>query len=172
MKASARLATIARSRRGFDHFKAKLAVMLQNECGVSAIEFSIFAPMLAVSLLTVVDIGLAVRQRMTMDHVLRTGIQSAMADPGIENVLKILQISAAENFTVGGSAPSRGKPPMTLAVNRYCVCPSDPTPRPCSTICTGTIPTLAYYSLSASSTYPAMFIPSIVFKPEVKVQVR
>lgn len=164
---------IAGDGRRFERTKSKLVSLLDHESGVSAIEFSIFAPMLVVGLLTFVDLGFAIYQRMAMDHVLRAGIQSAMADPGIESVLKTLEITAVENFTVGSSTPSGGKPTVTLAVNRYCVCPNQPAVKvACSTICTGSVPTLAYYSLSASRIYSGMFIPSITFKPEVQVEVR
>lgn len=151
----------------------KLGALLRHEGGVSAVEFALLAPMLVFGLLMMVDVGLAVFQRMTMDHILRAGAQRATVDPGVTEVRKVLEVTAAENFTLGVSASSVSKPALTLMVERYCVCPGNHgTKVVCSTICAGSAATLAYYSLSASSTYPGMLLPDISFKPVVQVQVR
>lgn len=142
--------------------RAGLAALLRHESGVSATEFALFAPIMVFGLLMMVDVGLAAYQRMTVDHVLRAGAQSAMVDPGTSNVLKVLEIAAAENPSIG-----------TFTVDRYCVCSNNPGVKvACSTVCAGSTPTLAYYKLSASSTYAGMIIPEMTFKPEVQVQVR
>jgi len=145
----------------------------RGEDGFSAIEFAIIAPFLVIGLLSMADIGLAVFQRMTMDHVLRAGVQSAMADQGPDKVRRTLEASATEHFTLGGGSPVAGKPPITLSVSRYCVCPETPTTQTaCSTICPSKKPTLAFYSLGATGLYSGSFMPDIALNPVVEVQVR
>jgi Flp pilus assembly protein TadG len=46
-----------------------------GEDGVSAVEFALIAPILFLSLLAMVDVGFAIHERMTIDHVLRAGAQ-------------------------------------------------------------------------------------------------
>ncbi len=151
----------------------RMASLLRHEGGVSAIEFAMIAPMFMAALVPMADVGLAAYHRMTMDHVLRAGAQSAMEDPGTERVRTILQITAAENFTLGSSTPEGRKPVLTLATERYCVCPANIRVKlDCSTICPGSVPTLAFYSLSGSLTYSGMILPAMVFRPEIQVQVR
>jgi len=145
----------------------------RGEDGFSAVEFAIVAPFLVIGLLSMVDIGLAVFQRMTMDHVVRSGVQSAMADQGTDKVRRTLEASAAEHFTLGGVTPVGGKPPITLSVSRYCVCPETPTTQTaCSTVCPSRKPTLAFYSLGATGRYSGSFMPDIALNPTVEVQVR
>ena len=151
----------------------RLASLLRHEGGVSATEFALIAPMLIAGLLPMADIGLAAYQRMSMDHVLRAGAQRAMDDPGVEKVRYVLESTAVENFNLRSSTADGGKPLLTLTIDRYCVCPADLGTRlACSTICTGSVPTLAYYSLSASLVYSGMVIPRVTFEPRIQVQVR
>ena len=49
------------------------------EAGVAAIEFAIFAPMIFLGMLAMVDIGRAITARMEMDRNVRAGAQAAMS---------------------------------------------------------------------------------------------
>lgn len=148
--------------------------LVDHQGGLSAIEFALIAPIFVIGFVVMADIGLAAHHRMTIDHVLRTGAQSAMMDPGASTVLTVLETTAADSFSVGSSTVTGGKPPLTFATERYCVCPGNHGSQvPCSTICTGTAPaTLAFYSLSASSIYTGMLIPNLIFRPALEVEVR
>lgn len=154
--------------------RTSLVALIAHQSGLSAIEFALIAPIFVIGFVMMADIGFAAHQRMTIDHVLRTGAQSAMMDPGAGTVLTVLEITAADHFSVGSSTATGGKPPLTFASERYCVCPGDHGSRvACSTICTGTAPaTLAFYSLSASSIYTGMLIPNLTFNPALEVEVR
>ncbi|QRM27646.1 TadE/TadG family type IV pilus assembly protein [Microvirga sp. VF16] len=147
---------------------------MENERGLSAIEFALIVPLFVIGFVMTADIGLAAHQRMTIDHVLRAGAQSAMMDPGASTVQTVLETVAGDTFAIGSSTPSGGKPPLTFTIERYCVCPSNQGAKVlCSTICTGTAPaTLAFYSLSGSSTYTGMLIPNLRFSPTLEVEVR
>ena len=132
------------------------------------------------------DLGLAVYERMTIDHVLRAGAESAMADQGEEEILEVLERTAAKNFVVssGTESVADGAEPVptgvepagntvALAVDRYCACPESPGAAVgCSTTCADAEPTLVSYRLSAAKTYEGMILPSITFSPAVDIQVR
>ena len=49
-----------------------------DEAGASAVEFGMFAPILLFGVLMTVDIGMALGERMEMDHIVRAGAESAM----------------------------------------------------------------------------------------------
>jgi Flp pilus assembly protein TadG len=147
--------------------KGTLFRVLRHDGGVSALEFGLFAPLLAFGFLALLDTGLAAFQRMTIDHVLRSGAASAMADAGEATVRKVLDTTAAQNFSTGGPSP------LALSVARFCACPdSTSTKVTCTTICTGSKPTLAFYSLSATKSYTGIILPSMTFRPQLEVQIR
>jgi len=164
---------LARKNQWYCYTRNQLSALFHDEGGLSALEFALIAPVFVISFLTAMDLGLAAHQRMTMDHILRAGAQSAMSDPSVTNVLNILNIAAAQNFTVDGSSPSSGKPLLTLAVNRYCACPDTMLPtNNCSIICEVPKPALAFYSLRAERVYDGIFVPPFTLAPKLEVQVR
>jgi pilus assembly protein CpaE len=57
------------------NLRKKVRDLKRSEAGVSAIEFALVAPVLALGLVAMADIGLALYERMTIDHVLRAGAQ-------------------------------------------------------------------------------------------------
>ena len=67
-------------------FRTWMGKWRRSEAGVSAVEFALFAPILFFALVAAVDVGLAEYERMTIDHVLRAGAQSAMVDQGQDQV--------------------------------------------------------------------------------------
>ena len=162
----------------------RLQALRRGEDGVSAIEFALIAPMLFLSLLAMTDVGLALNDRMTVDHVLRAGAQPAMRDAGAENVLAMLEATACQSYTVpvpeeiaACDAPD-GADPIALQVDRFCICPAtettaevtDPT---CTSTCA--VEPTRFYELSAAKTYQPMFLPdmeALNFQPSVLVQVR
>jgi pilus assembly protein CpaE len=135
------------------------------EDGVSAIEFALVAPVFVLSVVVAMDIGLAVSDRTTIDHVLRAGAQSAMEGKEAAEVLKVLQATSAKNFS--SSAP------LTVAAERVCACPeASGTPVGCLTTCSGSAPPSIFVRLSASRTYKGVILPDIALNPSKQVQVR
>jgi pilus assembly protein CpaE len=138
--------------------------------GVSAVEFALIAPVLALALVAMADVGLALYERMTIDHVLRAGAQAAMSDPGEDQVLKMMQ------STLGQSDVTLEPP------RRYCACPEDADVEPasapeCATVtCTGSAAPFVYYRMEASKTYEAMSLPEVLpdfqLSSSVQVQIR
>lgn len=168
------LPTDADAARPRDQGIGKLfAAWWRRDDGVSAVEFAFIAPALFFGLVTTVDLGLALNERMTIDHVLRAGAQRAMADPGASAVLDVLNATAEKNFTLATNNVPPVPNPLAVSVNKFCACPeSTGVAVACSTICAGPKPTHIYYRLSGQKTYLGMIIPPITARPSVQVQVR
>lgn len=155
----------------FAGFRRKAADLRHSEAGVSAVEFALVAPVFAIALVLMVDVGLAFYQRMGIDHVLRSGAQAAMADPGVGEVLKVLQSTQGLNPEPGQASVAFAQPA------RFCACPEsadvDPAAAPaCTVSCAGGAAPYVYYRMSASATYDGMLIPEIPLGSSLQVQVR
>lgn len=109
---------------------------------------------------------------MTIDHSLRAAAQSAMTDPGVSAVKKVLLNTASKNFTLSDHTnPSTDA--LNVSVDRFCACRDSPSvPVECSTTCTGLTPTFIYYRLSGVKTYSGMIMPSMALNSSVQVQIR
>lgn len=157
--------------RRFD-FTRMLARLRRDRSGVAAVEFSLLAPVLCFGCIATVDLGMALGERIAIDHVLRTGVASAMRDEGQTQVRKILVAAGRESFdVVQGSSGSAD----TLAVDavRYCACPDNTGAAvACTTVCAGSLPTYVYYRLTARKIYSGMIVPDISFDASTRVQAR
>lgn len=169
----------ALSALGLCWSRAAWTRLLRDQTGVSALEFALLAPFILLGSLAVADLAFLAHQRMAIDQVLRAGAQQAMLDkstsPAAEEVVKVLNImAAAGNFAVGSTVPVQEKPPLIVGASRYCVCPEaiEVPQETCSTICTGSKPTLAFYSIRAQSRSSNMLLPNFSFEPQIRVQVR
>jgi pilus assembly protein CpaE len=134
-----------------------------GEDGVSAVEFALIAPVLFIALLSMVDVGFAIYERMTIDYVLRAGAQAAMEDPAEGEVLAVLNDTGAKNF-VAGAVPS-----FTVE-HPICECPENADVL-CSATCDGGAATSIFYRLEGTKTYEGIFM-SIPLGPSMRVQVR
>ena len=153
-------------------FRSWIGTWRRSEKGTSAVEFALFAPVLFFALVATVDVGLAEYERMTIDHILRAGAQSAMADQGQDQILKIVQDTASRNFTLSNQTTINATA-LAVAVDRFCACPDSPTAAvACTTTCTGLAPTFVYYRVSGAKIYAGMIMPAITMRPSVQVQVR
>ena len=146
------------------------------EDGVSAIEFALFAPILVFLVLATVDLGRALTERISMGHVIRSGAQVAMRDPGAEEVQTVLETTADRNFAVASSDADNtfvmGEP-ISLSVERFCACPDAvDTAVACSTICPGETPTFIYYRMSAEKDFSGILARNIPLGSSAQVQVR
>jgi pilus assembly protein CpaE len=154
-----------------------LARLRRSEEGVAAVEFSLFAPILSFCCLATVDLGMALGERMTINHVLRAGANVAMADPGETVVQDTLETTAKKNFTVTKVAPGDNQATSSSAdsiyfeVNRFFACSEDPSAEVADPAdCGGDYYT--FYRLGAVKTYAAMILPNIDFNAAIHVQVR
>jgi len=133
--------------------RSRVGAFVRCNSGVSAVEFTLFLPILIFSFLATVDIGLALYERMTIDHVLRAGSESAMADQGNASVDSVLAATAA------ASLPAT-KGLVLSPSNRYFACAESPDASVSSTAtCAGGKPTGIFYRLSATKPYDGVFLP-------------
>ena len=150
--------------------KACMGKWCRSETGVSAVEFALFAPILFFALVAAVDVGLAEYERMTIDHVLRAGAQSAVVDQGQVQVLKVVQNTASKNFVLSNTVSPDA---LTVSVNRFCACPENAsTAIACPTTCAGSAPTFIYYTLRGTKIHNGMIMPAVTLSPSVEVQTR
>jgi pilus assembly protein CpaE len=153
-------------------FKALAGKFRRDDKGVAAMEFGLVAPILFFGLLSAIDLGLAVNERMDVNHVLRAGAEAAINKSDEDVVLGIMAATASQNMTA--SIDGQGNVgDLFLTVDQYCACPdATEVAVTCSTICTGDVPTYVYYQIDGSKTYTGMFIPNISFTPSMRVQIR
>ncbi|MXQ10689.1 TadE/TadG family type IV pilus assembly protein [Microvirga makkahensis] len=150
--------------------RVHLAALSRDQRGVAAVEFALFAPILIGGLLSMVDIGLAVTERMNLDHVLRAGVHAAMAGREEQAILKVLETTASEHFSLAGSTPetSTGNP-VTLRVT--CMCSGENGTEEC-TACAGSNRAHVYYRLSAEKLYNGVFLKELRLQTSIEVQLR
>lgn len=145
------------------------------ESGAASVEFAILAPILCFLLLGAVDLGTAVSQRISMGHLMRSGAQVAMEDPGVADVKAVLKSTASRNFTVADDLPNTIEVgnPMDLAVSRVCACPDQPdVAESCSKVCAGEVPTVIYYKMSAAKKFSGVLMRDLPLQADAQVQVR
>jgi len=142
---------------------------MKSEGGASAVEFALFAPILAFMLLTIADLGLALGSRMAMDHVLRAGAGGAMSDPGEPAVADLISKVSSEEWSGTDNRPD-------FSVGRYCECPSRPETRVpartvCTLVCAEDLPSV-FYLLEVSGSHDGMFLPPLKLSSSLRVDVR
>lgn len=156
-----------------------LARLRRDDSGVAAVEFSLLAPVLFFAGLAAVDLGMAITERMTVDHVLRSGATRAMAEGADEDKIEqVLRATAKKNFAEcevadgdGSSVGQKGDCIDIAEPQKRFACPDDPdTAVADPAVCGGDYYT--FYRLSATKTYVAMILPDISFSPAIEVQVR
>ena len=152
--------------------KALAKKFRRDDKGMAAVEFGLIAPIFFFGLLATVDIGMAVNERMEVNHVLRAGAEAAINKSDEDVVLAIMATTGGLNMSVSTNGQGAAGD-LSLTVNQYCACPDATEVEViCSTICTGDVPTYVYYQLNGSKTYTGMIIPNISFAPSMRVQIR
>ena len=156
--------------------RKKLLQLVKDERGVAAMEFAIGAPMLLLGLMIVVDVGLAVQERMNLDNSLRAGAEFAMAAVTDKDKLESMAEAAANGSMGSSQAPGQDASTDNVDVtvsDPICYCPSDPdTKVECGSICTGDITPSMSYDFTAQKTYSAMFLGEMNLVTQLSVQVR
>jgi len=164
--------------------KRRLRPLVKDDSGTAAIEFAILAPVLVLSLLATRDVGFGISEWMHMDHSLRAGAESAMRDPGKDNVKKVIESVASDEFTIAsgsGSASSH----LSVDVDRYCACPEnlsatvecaedeeDGEDEDSEGACAdGTDPSV-FYRLTVEKQFTTVLLPAFPLNTSVLVQVR
>ncbi|WP_238381063.1 TadE/TadG family type IV pilus assembly protein [Alkalilacustris brevis] len=135
---------------------------------MAAVEFALFGPLLVFGLLAMTDVGLALHQRMAVDHILRAAAQHATEDPGVPAVEAVL-----EGTATGDSSGVWGASDLSFAVTRICTCAEAPDVEVgCSTTCATSKPTSIFYVMRSDLTVSGLLLPSIRLQPAMQVQIR
>ena len=149
----------------------------RDERGAAVVELALIAPVLALMFILTVDVGLAVNEKMAVDHVMRVGAETAMADPGESTVQDVLEQTAGQNFSAvedssSSSSYSMGSDGIAVGVTRFCACPNARSVEvACTSTCTGKTP-LAFYRLDSRKQYSGIFLSSIEMDAVLQVEVK
>jgi Flp pilus assembly protein TadG len=133
-----------------------------SESGVAAVEMGLVAPILLFALILMLDVGVAVAERMDLDRNVRAGVQAAMAninDP--DDVLEVVVASL------------NGAQGVSVTVNKTCACGSSSTA--CTSWCSAQEPReppSVFVNISAVKPYSGLWLPEIELKSRTHVQLR
>jgi pilus assembly protein CpaE len=159
--------------------RRKLRALQSDTDGASAVEFGMIAPFIFFALLAMVDLGQVAGERINMDHVVRAGAESAMVNADEDEILKVLESTAEQNFTLpsqtdqGNTYTAGATYPISLAANRLCECPEAPgTEADCSNACANDVPPNVYVDLTAAKQYSGMILPDFNLNTKARVQLR
>ena len=145
----------------------------RSEAGTAATEFALVAPVLVLACLGMVDIGMALGERMAIDDSLRAASEGAMADAGEAEVTDLLKAAASNNFSIASDGQVNSESLVT-SVDRFCACPeSADTEVGCTaTTCQGGKTPYHYYLLSAEKKSSSIFLPHFGLQASLLVQVK
>lgn len=138
--------------------------------GIAAAEFALLLPVFALSLLAMIDVGLAVNERMTLDRVLRSGAQLAMSGVQDVDALENAVVSSSAGNNEDGTAPSVDNLDYTLSVTRSCECGG--AAGSCTQRCGSGEPPSLFYNFRAWQTMETMMLPQFDVESNLRVQVR
>ena len=130
---------------------------LRSRRGVAAVELALFAPILLLFLVAVVDFGLWIREQMKMTSAARAGVQFVLQDP-VSNAGNIAAIQLA-----AGNASGLDVNAITVTPREFCECPNGTTLAVCTADCPG-FPTpqrLKYFEVTVTGTFTPFFFGSI-----------
>jgi pilus assembly protein CpaE len=151
--------------------KIMLRCFAKNTGGASAVEFSLIAPVLIFGALLMVDVGMALGERMELDHIVRSGAESAMIKHDEEKVLMVMQSSAAQSFTTTQTdTETQSAQPVLLSANRYCACGEATSS--CDVACATDQPPNVFFDIGAKKTYSGLLLPDLNFNAKMLVQLR
>ena len=129
------------------------------EAGVAATEFALFAPMIILGILMMVDIGGAIAERMEMDRNVRAGAQAAMS---LNN-----DVSSIEGIILASTEEPEN---LTVDVNLQCLCSE--ASAACTTPCPDTTAPAVFVQISALQAYEGIIMPERTLSSQTSVQIR
>lgn len=131
--------------------------------GVSAVEFAFLAPMLIGGFLMMVDMGVAVAERMEMDRNVRAGAQAAMSLNNDTSAIRSIVLASA------GSPAD-----LTVDVASGCFC--DSVASACTALCTSGEEPEVFVDISASRPFNGIvarhILPELVLNSDTRVRLR
>lgn len=133
--------------------------VLRNNDGVAAIEMGLIAPTLLLGLLLMIDVGLALAERMELDRNVRAGVQATMANVSDLSAIRDVILSTADD-------PDS----LTVAVEQTCSCAGVAVA--CTDWCTADEPPSVFINISAVQDYAGLMLPAMTLDAVTHVQLR
>jgi Flp pilus assembly protein TadG len=126
----------------------RAAAIRHDVRGVAAIEFAVLAPLLALMLIGMVDLGIGIHRKMQVQNAVQAGAQFAVFYGFNADLIAkaVLSATAAQGLTAS-PAPSKS-----------CGCPtaSSVTPATCGSPCSGGSVARTYVNVFAQNTYTTL----------------
>ena len=116
-------------------------------------------PFLIAGLVVMLDIGLAVNERMELDRNVRAGVHAVMA-----RVTEPDDIESAIEASAGGSSG------ITIDVSKVCSCGNTVTA--CTNWCSGSTPPSVVINIKATKPQTGFMLPELTLESESHVQLR
>lgn len=129
-----------------------------SESGVAAVEMALVAPILLFGLLLVLDVGIAVAERMDLDRNVRAGVQAAMANINDPDAVKDVVVASLN-----------GAQGVSVTVTKTCACGSTGTA--CTSWCSAEEPPSVFVNISAVKPHSGRML-SVVLESKTHVQLR
>ena len=146
--------------------RRRIADCAVDRRATSAVEFSMIAPILILSLLSVFDLGAAFSTKLAAGHVVRAGAEGAMTGVGEAGIRDIMLASSRAPLNPQTVGP-------VIHVERYCTCPNaDGVTVGCSFLCPGSNPTSVFYRLRATYEQKGILLPAMQLTSETRVRIR
>ena len=127
--------------------------------GVAAVEFAIGTPIVFAGLISMLDLGLALNDRMAMDRGLRAGAAAAMAD-----ITDTATVQAVVEESSGGVQG------VAVSVAEVCVCGD--VSLLCSNMCSGGAQPDRFLEISANKVYEGILLTGYDLSSIMRVRVR
>ncbi|WP_428651631.1 TadE/TadG family type IV pilus assembly protein [Roseibium sp.] len=131
----------------------------RDERGVAAVEMALISPVLILGLLLMLDIGVAVKERLDLDHSTRTGAQAVMANVNDTTEIRNLVVATTE-----------GDPGVSVSVEKVCSCGT--TAVSCTSWCTADTPPSVFMNISATKLHVGFLLPQFNVESQTNVQIR
>ena len=138
---------------------AQLRALVQNRSGVAAIEMGLVTPIILFGLILMVDVGIAVSERMELDRNVRAGAQAVMALTNEPKEVKDLIVASTE-----------GANNVSVTVNKTCTCGNAASA--CNTMCGVDEPPSVFLNISAVKPYTGIMLPAFNLESQTHVQLR
>ncbi len=141
-------------------FKKMLKKFSTSNSGVAAVEMGIMTPFLVFGLVMMLDVGLAINERMNLDQDVRAGVQAAVSN--------ITEPSAIQSLMLATAADEAQN--MTVSVAKRCTCGS--VSSSCTALCSGGTPPFVFLDISAQKLHRGIIFPDYTLDSETSVQIR
>ncbi len=137
----------------------RLASLRRETDGTAAIEFGLVTPMLVIGLVFMIDLGLAIGERMELDRNVRAGVQAVMTN--------VSDLDAVRDFILSTSDHPDA---LSVAVNKACTCGDSAVD--CTAWCAADEPPSVFIELSAVQNYEGIMLPPMSLRSATHVQLR